>query len=635
MGIPRVSTWPPLLLALVASAALPYAAAATGDLAPASSTGKMLYEQRCAGCHDRASDRTPSRDILAHNPAAFIFNAMREVMAPMAAGLSDDEMKAIALYLSAAAPVPGDPNPTAIWGPSSAQMPLDGPKCGGPPPPIDLSDRQWNGWSPQLDNARYQPNPGFTVADVPRLNVKWAFHYPGSKNGQATVIGNWLYVTSMSGAVYALDARSGCVYWRFDLLAATRSSVSIGSVANRPGHRYALYFSDWTKSAVAIDAETGEPLWRTKVDDSSGPQMTGAPTLYNGVLLVPISSGNEAFAQNDDYVCCKFIGSLVALDANSGEILWKTYATDKKPEPYRLNAKGKQMWGPSGGSIWSAPTIDPARGLIYVATSNSHTDAFHDGADSVIAMDMKTGVIRWKNQLLKDDNYIIGCPAAANCPHPVGPDFALGDSVILHTLKDGRQMLIAGQKSGDVYALDPDADGKIIWRHRLSSGSALGGVEFGSAADDDNVYVGISDVVNFRDPKPGLTAIRIADGAILWNTPAPKTPCRWTNVFCSGAISMAVTAIPGAVFAASMDGHFRAYAAEDGNVVWDFNTAVDPIIDVLGKPAYGGVMDGAGPTIVNGMVYVHSGYAGRSTANIHDLKGKEGNLLIAFSVDGK
>jgi polyvinyl alcohol dehydrogenase (cytochrome) len=207
--------------------------------------------------------------------------------------------------------------------------------------------------------------------------------------------------------------------------------------------------------------------------------------------------------------------------------------------------------------------------------------------------------------------------------------------VILHTLKDGRQMLIAGQKSGDVYALDPDADGKIIWRHRLSSGSALGGVEFGSAADDDNVYVGISDVVNFRDPKPGLTAIRIADGAILWNTPAPKTPCRWTNVFCSGAISMAVTAIPGAVFAASMDGHFRAYAAEDGNVVWDFNTAVDPIIDVLGKPAYGGVMDGAGPTIVNGMVYVHSGYAGRSTANIHDLKGKEGNLLIAFSVDGK
>lgn len=279
MGISGASTWSPLLLTLVACVALPCVAAATDDPAPASATGKMLYEARCAGCHDRASDRTPSRDILARNPPAFIFNAMRDVMAPMAAGLSDDEMKGIALYVSAAAPVPGDPNPNAIWGPSSAQMPFDGPKCERPPPPIDLSAAQWNGWSVRPDNARYQPDPGFTAADVPRLKVKWAFHYPGSKNGQATVIGNRLYVTSMSGAVYALDARSGCVYWRFDSLAATRSSVSIGPIAIRLGHRYALYFSDWTKSAVAIDAETGEPLWRTKVDDSSGLQMTGSPTL--------------------------------------------------------------------------------------------------------------------------------------------------------------------------------------------------------------------------------------------------------------------------------------------------------------------------------------------------------------------
>ena len=116
-------------------------------------------------------------------------------------------MKAIALFLSAAAPQPGDPNPNAIWGPSSAQLPLDGPKCEGPPPAIDLASPQWNGWSPRPDNARYQPDPGFTAADVPRLKVKWAFHYPGSKNGQATVIGNRLYVTSMSGAVYSLDAR--------------------------------------------------------------------------------------------------------------------------------------------------------------------------------------------------------------------------------------------------------------------------------------------------------------------------------------------------------------------------------------------------------------------------------------------
>jgi polyvinyl alcohol dehydrogenase (cytochrome) len=326
-------------------------------------------------------------------------------------------------------------------------------------------------------------------------------------------------------------------------------------------------------------------------------------------------------------ICCP------GIDAITGEILWKTYTTDKKPEPYRLNAKGKPLWGPAGGSIWSAPTVDPARGLVYVATSNSHTDAYHDGADAVIAMDFKSGAIRWKNQLLKDDNFITGCPGAANCPIPLGRDFALGSSVILRTLADGRQLLIAGQKSGDVYALDPDANGRIVWHDRLSSGSALGGVEFGFAADDDKIYVGISDVANFKDPKPGLTAIRIADGNILWNAPAPRTSCRWKNMFCSGAISMAVTAIPGVVFAASMDGHFRACAATDGNVLWDFNTAADSIMDVLGRPTFGGVMDGAGPTILNGMVYVHSGYAGRSIVSIEDRAGSEGNVLLAFAVD--
>jgi polyvinyl alcohol dehydrogenase (cytochrome) len=399
--------------------------------------------------------------------------------------------------------------------------------------------------------------------------------------------------------------------------------------------RTALYFSDWSKSAVALDADTGKELWRTQIEDQTGVQMTGAPTLWKNVLLVPVSTGNEAFATNDKYECCKFIGSLAALDAHTGRLLWKTCTTAQKNLPYRLNANGQQMWGPAGGSIWSAPTIDPARGLVYVATSNSHTDMPNDGADAVIAMEIATGKVVWKNQVWKDDNYIIGCPNAANCPKPVGPDFALGASPILHTGKDGRQLILAGQKSGYLWALDPADKGRIVWSRRLSPGSALGGVEFGPAADEDKVYVAISDVVTRDGAKPGLYALRISDGQVVWSAPSPRNACRWQNYYCSPAMSQAVTAMPGVVFAGAMDGHFRAYAAADGRVLWDFDTAGQPFKTVLGDIAYGGVMDGAGPTLANGVVYVHSGYAGRQTANPNDLTGKEGNVLLAFSVDGK
>ena len=630
-----------LALVLAPAACSPLTALPSDSLASLlpGDQGRILYEARCASCHDDPVDRTPHRNVLAANPPTFILAAMRSgLMQPMASGLSEEDMKAIALYLS---PVTGargrvqDPDANAIWGPSSSSMPLDAPLCEGPVPPVDLAARDaWIGWSPSLTNARFQPDPGISAADLPRLKVKWAFHYPGSKNGQATVIGERLFVTSMSGAVYALNAKTGCAYWRHDAGAATRSSVHIARMPPGSGARTALFYSDWSKSAAAIDADTGRLLWKTQIETETGVQMTGSPTLYDNILLVPISTGNEAFATSDTYECCRFIGSLVALDAVTGQVLWKTYTTSQKNMPYRLNAKGQQMWGPAGGSIWSAPTIDAERGLVYVSTSNSHTDAFHDGANSVIAMDIRTGRVVWKNQVWPDDNYIIGCPRAANCPEKVGPDFALGASPILHTQADGRQLLLAGQKSGIVWALDPADGGRIVWRTRLSPGSALGGVEFGPAADADKVYVAISDVITGADARPGLYALNVRDGSIAWSAPSPNLPCRWTNLYCSPALSQAVTAIPGAVFAGAMNGHFRAYAAEDGRILWDFDTADAPLTSVLGRQVRGGVMDGAGATVAGGMVYVHSGYAGRQTADPNDLSGRDGNVLIAFSVDG-
>ena len=628
---------------------------AHSDLAPPASApqaataeqpdGAALYAARCAGCHDNASDRTPSREVLARNPPSFILATLRNgTMAPMAAGLSHAEMAAIARHLSTIEQQPkalADIDPKLIWGDGVEGTPLDAPLCAKPAPPLDLAaSAQWNGWSVGKDNARFQPHPGLAVRDLARLKLKWAFQYPGAKNGQATVIGERLFVTSMSGAVYALNAKTGCVYWRHAAAAATRTSVSVAALPKGAGARHALFFSDWTKAAVALDADTGKQLWKTVIDDQPGLQMTGSLAYWEGKIFVPISSGNEAFARSPDWECCHFRGALVALDAATGKVLWKRYTTEHEPRPFKLNQAGKQMWGPSGGAIWAAPTIDAKRRLIYVGTSNSYTDLAYDNSDSVMAIDADTGAVRWARQLTRDDNYIDGCwrePKPANCPSPLGPDFSIGASPILHRLPGGGELLLVGQKSGMVYALDPAKDGAPVWERRVGVGSALGGVEFGLAADRERVYAGVSDIVAKDRGKPGLWALDARTGAVLWNQPTQVAPkCRWTNFWCHGAISQAISAIPGAVFAGSYDGHFRAYDSANGAILWDMDTGTYPVATLDGKSAYGGVMDGSGPTIAGGMVYVHSGYAGRSGATAgRGLRNADGNILMAYSVDGK
>ena len=609
--------------------------------------GKALYQARCAACHEQSNGRAPTRETLSHNPVSFILGTMKSgAMQPMAAGLTLAEMNLIARYVSK---VPDekaaltDIDPKLIWGDGVAGTPLDAPKCARSPVSVDLTSRaQWNGWSVRNDNARFQPHPGLTVAELPKLKLKWAFQYPGAKNGQATVIGDRLFVTSMSGAVYALNAKSGCVYWRHAAGAATRTSVTLASLPQGSPAKTGLFFSDWTKSAVALDADTGKPLWKTVIDDQPGLQMTGSLTYWDGKIFVPISSGNEAFAQIPSWECCKFRGAIVALDAATGKILWKRYTTETAPRPFKKNKAGGQMWGPSGGAVWVAPTIDAKRRLLYIGTSNSYTDEPYDNADSVMAIEADTGRVRWSHQLTPNDNYIDGCwrtdkPAPPNCPSPLGPDFSIGSSVILHTLPDGKELLLVGQKSGIVYALDPTKEGAKVWERRVGVGSALGGVEFGFAADGERVYAGVSDIVAADRGKPGLWALDARTGAVAWNKPTAIAPkCRWIGFWCHGAISQAISVIPGAVFAGSYDGHFRAYDAKTGRILWDNDTGSRPVLALNGKMVNGGVMDGSGPTIAGGMVYVHSGYAGRSGATGgRNMRNADGNVLMAFSINGK
>ncbi|WP_428492408.1 PQQ-binding-like beta-propeller repeat protein [Rhodopila sp.] len=582
--------------------------------------GARLYTERCAGCHDHPAGRIPSRTAIADNTRALITTTLSGgIMRPMARGLSLHEMASIATYLShrTAGLVSGGG--------------AEAPPCNRKPAAIDLKTAdQWNGWGRTEQQARYQPDPGFTAAEVGRLKLKWAFAYANSRGGQATVVGDRLFLNASSGTVYALNARTGCAYWRFDAPAPTRGSIVVGRLRGAPSG-YAIYFTDYTRSAYALDADSGALVWKSQVDSQHEVQMTGSVALHDGRLFVPISSAEEAIAADPRYQCCQFRGAVAALDATTGELLWKTYVTPAVAKPFKRNAAGTQMFGPAGGAIWSAPTIDAKRRLVYVATGDSYTDLPFDRSDAILALDERTGAIRWSNQLTRDDNYIEGCHGpgrTANCPTRLGPDHDFGASPILHSLSSGRQVLLVGQKSGEVYALDPDHGGKVVWSRRVSPGGPLGGVEFGLAADDETLYVPVSDIyVPAALANPGITALRIADGAVLWTARTPRKPCAWDNVYCFPGVSQAISVVPGAVFGGSMDGRFRAFDAATGSVIWEYNTAAAQVMSIGGHEAQGGVLDGAGPTVAGGMVYVNSGYWGRS--------GRPGTVLMAFSIGAR
>jgi polyvinyl alcohol dehydrogenase (cytochrome) len=293
-------------------------------------------------------------------------------------------------------------------------------------------------------------------------------------------------------------------------------------------------------------------------------------------------------------------------------------------KPYKKNKIGTQLRGPAGAAIWSSPTIDAKRKLVYAATGNSYTDVDISTSDAILAFDLDTGSLKWVSQVQPKDNFIVGCPGVSNCPEEKGPDFDFGSSPILREIGGGKEMLVVGQKSGVVYGLDPDAKGKILWQTRIGTGSALGGVEWGHAADEQNTYAAISDRIVRANAQPGIYALNIKTGEKVWSTPAPKVAC--ASGQCNPAQSAAVSVIPGAVFSGALNGHFRAYSTKTGEIIWDYDTlrSFDTVNKVTAK---GGSIDGAGPTIVNGMVFTASGYA--------LFGGYAGNVLLAFSVDGK
>jgi polyvinyl alcohol dehydrogenase (cytochrome) len=554
--------------------------------------------------------------------AQAIYTALTEgAMKAQGDVLSDEQQRALAEHLSGQA--------------LGATQALSVLRCEEAQLPAGLPDPALAGWGLTLENTRFVSGVDAKLSrdDVPALKLKWAFAYPGATRArsQPTVVDDTVFVGSQSGEVYALDLERGCARWIFPADAEVRSAVTV----TRDGASAAAYFGDFAGNVYRVDARTGALQWRTTLDDHPALTITGSPRYFDGRLFVPMSSTEWASAADPGYACCTFRGGVVALSAQTGERLWTTHTIPEEPAPSgKKNALGVPLLAPSGAPVWNSPTIDARRGLLYVGTGESYTSPAHRNSDSVLAMDLETGELRWSYQALSGDAWNMACNLPegqrANCPEEDGPDLDIGAPPVLWRGADGRELLLAGQKSGMVHALDPAEEGKLVWRRRVGRGGFAGGVHWGMATDGDRLFVPNADtdfIGKWKgERKPGLFALDPENGETLWFTPAGDHCAEADKPACDPGLSAAITAIPGAVFAGGFDGMLKAYDAATGEVLWSFNTH-DEFPAVSGGVARGGSIESDGPVIYDGHLLINSGYlfGGRMA----------GNALLVFSVNGE
>jgi polyvinyl alcohol dehydrogenase (cytochrome) len=581
-----------------------------------------LFGTYCATCHEGpgANPQAPALDVMRRMSAEQVLEALESgSMRARAAERSRAQRRALATYAS------GKPLAANAGAPMAASAFCSPPDVARTNP---LAGPVWNGWGHGITNARFQSAAaaGLKAEDLPRLTLTWAFGFPGATSAgtQPVVAGGRVYVATAEGQVYVLDAKTGCVHWTLEVDAAIRSAITLDQ---RGEGQLVAYFGDQAANVYAVDAKAGKVLWQVDVDDQPHAAITAAPQLHDGRLYVPVSSREESQVGDARYPCCSFRGSVVALEAATGKRLWKTYSVAQPAVPTAKNSIGTQLFGPAGGAIWNTPTIDPKRSVLYVGTGNNFAPPATDLSDSLLALDLNTGAVRWSRQVTENDIWNGSCRQpdreAAVCPDKDAPDFDFTGSSLLVDVGNDRQLIVVGNKTGVIFGFDPDAKGDIVWQRRVAKGSSGGGVFWGSATDGTNIYAANADF--FADTPAGsggMNAVDLRTGHVVWSVPgagcADRNPCKPSQV-------AAVTLIPGAAFSGTMDGRLRAYATRDGTVLWEYDTARD-FTTVNGVKANGGSMSNSGPAIVGGMLYVNSGYS-------HHGGILPGNVLLAFSAE--
>ena len=620
--------WLIALAALALPAAIVHAAATAPDWTGRDpkveqSLGAQVYQGTCAACHNAGVGRAPLRLLLQDMTPEAIHTVLTQgAMRPQAAALSEEQKRAVAEYISGRKL--GSANPATALN-----------MCTGAAARFDMAEPPvLAGWGLDMASTHAIPSAisGLGTGNAPRLKLKWAFAFPGSQRArsQPALAGGAILVGNHNGTVYALDRETGCVRWAFAAAAEVRTGIVVSPwMAGNKMARPLVYFGDVAGNAYAVSLLDGRQVWRIKADAHPAAVITGTPTLHAGTLYVPVSSLEEAFATSPTYACCNFRGSVLALDARTGRQKWRTWLV---APPVRQGAsKGAlDKLGPSGVAVWNSPAIDVRRGQLIVATGDNYSLPTTSLSDSVVALDLATGRIRWHYQATAGDAWNVACAfkgVSDSCPDEAAPDFDFGAGAVLAKGLNGREYVLAGQKSGAVYALDP-ASGALVWRKRIGHGSASGGVHFGMAAEGGRLFVPISDrIATDKDPfplRPGLYALDVATGETVWEAPDKTNICDG-GLKCVAGYGGSVTATGGVVLAGADDGHLRIFQAATGGLLWEDQTARE-FTTVNGVPGKGGsISGGVAPLAYKGTVIVPSGYGFASKL--------PGNVLLVYGVD--
>jgi polyvinyl alcohol dehydrogenase (cytochrome) len=596
-----------------------------GSEAPAPGTGNVqgeaLYLQRCAVCHDHPAGRIPPRLLLNLRSPRVVANALkRGPMRPMAEGLNASDIDAVVTFLTGRSA--GD----------EAVPTVNRCTHSGETVKVELGD--WPQIGRDIAGSRFQTQTRIRAEDLTRLKLKWAFAYPDGASGPVQVAGGRVFLASRAGQIYSLDSRSGCSFWTYETDREVRA-VAVGSL-RAAGGETAVFFGDDHNWVTALDAATGALLWRTRVETHPLSRITSPPAVYEGRVFVPISGMEDPLTHDPNHQCCTHRGAVAALDVSSGRLLWKSYTIEEIPKPLpKETPDAAERTGPAGGSVFTPLGIDAKRGLVYAATAEAYGSENPAGAYAVIAFDMATGAHRWQRQFIpgeKERSKICSADGDTDCRNM----FSMSTQVMVQRLQSGKEILLVGSKAGWIYALDPDSRGKTVWERKVARGGDLGGIMYGIAADEHSVYIPIADTaVKSPQRAGGLVALDAVSGGLRWRA-EPKAPqCSWlpqgamaacTDVntcSCSSANAAATTAIPGAAFAGSWDGHVRAHATTDGRVLWDFDTGIS-FDAVNGAQAHGGQVSGYPVVVAENLVFVTSGASSM---------GHPGNALLVFGID--
>ena len=603
--------------------------AVTAQAQPADPPGKAVYDTHCSACHNPPGvPRAPPPATLHGMGGDTIRAALTTgVMKAQGSGLTKDELEAVVDYLGVKAAA--DPK---AW--------LDRTMCPASQRTVDLRGRETLarfGVDDRNTGRMTAAQSGLRTPDLANLEVAWVLGFPQTTDlrSQGAIVGQTLfYSAGQTGYVLALDTRAGCARWAYRAGPGVRTSISYGPLG--PKGPKALIFGDITGQIHAVDAATGKLIWKADGRHDPMAMLTGAPILHGDKIIVPVSALDVARAMSPSFECCKAHGAVVALDAATGKQLWVAHTMAAATPNGRTNSAGTTMYGPSGAPIWSSPAFDDKRGLVFIGTGENTSAPATTTSDSIWAIELATGRTRWNFQGLENDIYNMSCDGrragagGANCPDPkesVIKDYDFGASMVLGQGPGGRDLVMGGQKSGDVWALDADT-GKLVWHTRFGTGSALGGVHWGMASDRTRLFVPIAHV------EPGLNAVDIATGKLAWHWAsdtecptagraftAPASACAWLN-----GLSAAPLVLDTAVVAAALDGKVRIFDSATGKLLATYDTA-HGYPSPNGVPTHGGSIDAHSVFAGDGALFIGSGYG---------MFGQPpGNALVAFRAKEK